>query len=199
MVQPFTFGNVWVMSSHTIRHITMAGPRASWGWMGSGYPGGLVTPLGSVKTFTNWWYSLSPTYVCAWPPPPTHPPTPTPTPPHWSPISLVPFPLVPQFISPHYIFNSLASFSLVPLFISPPIFGQSQWAPISLVPHLIGPPSHGSSTSLVPQLAPKHHPLHWSPITLVPHPIGLPSHWTPFSLASQFPYYTVWTHWCPFP
>ena len=106
---------------------------------------------------------------------------------HWSPISLVPFSLVPQLIGPpiHY-WSSLvphligppyhwSPISLVPLFISHPIIGQSQWSPISLVPHLIGPPSH------------------WSPdvtlaiqFSLVPHLIGPPmqpwlysSHWPP--------------------
>ena len=128
---------------------------------------------------------------------------------HWSPISLVPFSLVPQLIGPaiHY------------------------WS--SLVPHLIGPPSHWSPIPLVPQLAPTHRPFHWSPISLVPHRIGpfspagppihkspphclnslvphligpptLPfmpcSHWSPISLVPQCnPGYTVLigspSHW----
>ena len=70
---------------------------------------------------------------------------------HWSPLSLVPFSLVPQLIGPpiHY-WSSLvphligppyhwSPIPLAPLFISHPIIGQSQWSPISSVPHLIGP------------------------------------------------------------
>ena len=91
-------------------------------------------------------------------------------------------------------------------------------APISLVPHLIGSPSHWSpsssapislvpfssvSFSLVPQLAPVHHPLHWSPISLFPHSLAAIS-LVPHLIGSlligpriQKPH-TVWTHWSPF-
>ena len=116
---------------------------------------------------------------------------------HWSPISLpppprlpislVPFSLVPQFISPplHYL-NSLA-----PLLISPPIFGQSQWSPISLppppppppislVPHLIGPfspagpPIHKSPPHCLNSMAPFSLVPHCNPF--YPVLIGPPSH-----------------------
>ena len=83
-----------------------------------------------------------------------------------------------------------------PLFIGPP----THWPPIlycnSLVPHLIGSPSHWSPNSsvplsLVPQVAPMHHPFQWSPISLVPRLTGPPSHWSPiplvpFSLVPKF-------------
>ena len=94
---------------------------------------------------------------------------------HWSPISMVPFSLVPQLIGPpiHY-WSSLvphligppyhwSPISLVPLFIRHPIIGQSQWSPNSSVPHLIGPPI---ST-------------HASPIPLIPHLIGPPDSLVP--------------------
>ena len=89
---------------------------------------------------------------------------------------------------------------IMTLFLRPvPIIGpSSHWVPFSLVP-----------ISLVPQLAPVHHPFHWFPISLpspkpysfVPHPIGPPSHchpphpthWSliplvPISLPSPTPY-----------
>ena len=142
-----------------------------------------------LLTVVDWWTVVN--LIC-WSADPRDPLTGPPS--HWSPISLVPFSLVPQLIGPpiHY-WSSLvphligppyhwSPISLVPLFISHPIIGKSQWSPISLVPHLIGSPSHWSPNSsvpisLVPQLAPMHHPFHWSPISLVP-----PTHWSPISM-----------------
>ena len=124
---------------------------------------------------------------------------------HWSPISLVPFSLVPQLIGPPIRYwSSLvphlidppyhwSPISLAPLFIRHAIIGQSQWSPISLVPHLIGSPSHWSPNSSVPHLiaisthaspVPLVPHLIGPPDSLVPHLIGTPSHWSP-------------SHWSP--
>ena len=94
---------------------------------------------------------------------------------HWSPNSLVPFSLVPQFISPQ-------------LHIGPPFHSSTQFRPIPMVPHLIltGPLSHWSPN--------------WHPHTA--HSIGPPSHWSPIALVPshrlgpQFisPHRVVWTH-----
>ena len=110
---------------------------------------------------------------------------------HWSPISLVPFSLVPQLIGPpiHY-WSSLvphligppyhwSPISLVPLFIRHPTIGQSQWSPISLVPHLIGSPSHWSAISLVRHLIGPPISTHASAIPLVPHLICPPDSLVP--------------------
>ena len=105
---------------------------------------------------------------------------------HWSPISLAPFSLVPQYI----IGAHWSPISLIPHITGPP----SHWSPFSFVTpssanpngppthwspiSFIGSPSHWSPISLIHQLAPTHHPFHWSPISLVPHP----THWSPISL-----------------
>ena len=87
---------------------------------------------------------------------------------HWSPFKSL---VTPSSANPNgppsTLFELIGPPSHWSPFISPPILGQSQW-----FPHLTGPPSHWSPISLVPQLAPMHHPFHWSPISLVPHPIG---------------------------
>ena len=138
---------------------------------------------------------------------------------HWSPISLVPFSLVPQLIGPpiHY-WSSLvphligppyhwSPISLVPLFIRHPIIGQSQWSPISLVPHLIGSPSHWSPNSSVSHLIGPPIGTHASLIPLVPHLIGPPTHWSPISLVPQLTgplligppiHKSPTTYWSPF-
>ena len=94
---------------------------------------------------------------------------------YWSANSLVPFSLVPQFISPQ-------------LHIGPPFHSSTQFRPIPMVPHLIltGPLSHWSPN--------------WHPHTA--HSIGPPSHWSPIALVPshrlgpQFisPHRIVWTH-----
>ena len=88
---------------------------------------------------------------------------------HWSPISLVPFSLVPQLT--HWSPNTILELIGTP----------SHWSPISLVPHLIGPPFHSSP----------HH----RPIPMVPHLIGPPSHWFPISLVPQL--ISTPSHWSP--
>ena len=135
---------------------------------------------------------------------------------HWSPNSLVPFSLVPQFISPQ-------------LHIGPPFHSSTQFRPIPMVPHLtdplshwspnwhphtahsIGPPSHWSPIALVPshRLGPQFKSPPHCLNSLVPHLIGPPtlpftpcSHWSPISLVPHYsPFYPVLigppSHWSP--
>ena len=89
---------------------------------------------------------------------------------HWSPNTLLELIGTPSHWSP---------ISLVPHLIGPPFHSSPHHRPIPMVPRLIGPPTHQSLISLVPQLAPMHHPFHWFPISLVPQLISPPSHWSP--------------------